>query len=300
MEGAVHALSSFRGGQELFAFLGESWLIDHEDALDEGDWMEIVNAVRPLSSRMAKELHEAWLGSISESTQERTTDDDSVADCIRSATWQRKERAGGGAMWASIAENLRGRAAIDFFVRRYLETYGKLPSGHHHVRVTFGRINRGADCPPTQWMGGDGVFDDLVSFPERCTKGFLPPPRHSQRATRRAILSVRPQEDPPKSINPYRRPGAPMCMTPLLDEPDRLFPVDLPIPSPSSSPGGAPSSPESHGTSGQSPASTDGATPAKSATPSNNQVGAPDPMQPAIDVIEEFLKDPSRAARPPE
>ncbi len=174
VEGAVHALSSFRGGQELFAFLGESWLIDHEDALDEGDWMEIVNAVRPLSSRMAKELHEAWLGSISESTQERTTDDDSVADCIRSATWQRKERAGGGAMWASIAENLRGRAAIDFFVRRYLETYGKLPSGHHHVRVTFGRINRGADCPPTQWMGGDGVFDDLVSFPERCTKGFLP------------------------------------------------------------------------------------------------------------------------------
>lgn len=300
VEAAVKVLASFREGQVLFGFLNESWLIDHEDALDEGAWMEIVNAVRALNSRLAKELHEAWLESIYGSTQERATDENSVADCVKSATWQRKEKSGGGAKWASIAESQRGKAAIDFFVRRYLKRYGKLPAGQHHVRVTFGQIDSGADCPLTPWMGGDGVFDDLVSFPERCTKGLLPLPRHSQRATRRAILSVRPQEDPPESINPYRRPGAPMCMTPLLDEADRLFPVDLPIPSPSSSPGGAPSSPESHGTSGQSPASTDEATPAKSSTLSKNQVRAPDPMQPAIDAIEEFLKDPSRAARPPE
>ena len=38
--------------------------------------------------------------------------------------------------------------------------------------------------------------------------------------------------------NPYRRPGAPMCLTPKLEEADRLFPVDLPTPSQRSRPDG--------------------------------------------------------------
>ena len=38
--------------------------------------------------------------------------------------------------------------------------------------------------------------------------------------------------------NPYRRPGAPMCLTPKLEEADRLFPPELPTPSQRSSLGG--------------------------------------------------------------
>lgn len=67
------------------------------------------------------------------------------------------------------------------------------------------------------------------------------------------------------SSNPFRKPRAQMCMTPLLEEADRLFPVDLPILSPRSSPSGTlvsseppqpaepPTLPESPETSGPSP-----------------------------------------------
>lgn len=165
-EPSVYESHPLRSGREFFEFLQSSWINEHEEPLDEEAWGEVVESVESVDAALAGEIRTAVGEEFDEPVDEPLRSPTALQRCVAGATWERTQHSGGGAMWARIAESRRANQALAFFVHTFQNAHGTLPRGPHHVRVTLGRAEDGADCELGSWAGGDGVFDKIVHFPE--------------------------------------------------------------------------------------------------------------------------------------
>jgi hypothetical protein len=167
-EPSSYELEHFHSGGELFTFMQDAWITEHEEHLDEQAWAEIADNLGPIDGTLADEVRAAVMGEFHPPEDDASSMPATpLQRCIAGATWQRTIReGGGGAMWAGIAEARRDKQAVALYARRYLEKHQELPQGVHQVRVTFGPAGSGADCAPGGWSGGSAVFDKAVWYPE--------------------------------------------------------------------------------------------------------------------------------------
>jgi len=158
-------LPVFSDGAELYHFLDSSWRNENEEGLDQEDLDHISKALRDIDVS----LYNGFQNGLSGDSEEIDNNDEievesAILACIANAQWDRHQFGGGGAMWASIGQESRGRAAVTYFVNKYHSENWQLPIGLHRVRVVFGSVKDGADCEPSPWSGGVGVFEEDVTF----------------------------------------------------------------------------------------------------------------------------------------
>lgn len=170
IEEQCYELSPVESGTQLFEFLESSWLDNHEEGLEEEQWLEIAEELDDADPVLGEEFRQAIAEEFSLEPAEASTDERLLNDLVRRATYTKTERGGGGAMWATIADSLLARSAIAHFCENYRLKYGRFPTGTHRVTVSFGEVGSGADLPPPQTTGftvsGESRFDKDVTFPD--------------------------------------------------------------------------------------------------------------------------------------
>ena len=164
VEPFYHSLDKFSEGSELFEFIQSAYCEEHFENLEMKEWLEIILNISKIDEKLAY--------SVAHSLQEEFDEEPVYVELsieekwVEKASWERRKHSGGGAGMARARENLQGKAAILFYVRRYLEQYKELPTGLHHILVTLGYTAE-ADCPPPHQARQSGVFEHDVHFPER-------------------------------------------------------------------------------------------------------------------------------------
>ncbi len=53
-----YTLERFHSGKELFDFLQDAWVCEHEESISKNEWREIVMAVRPYDDQLAAQILE--------------------------------------------------------------------------------------------------------------------------------------------------------------------------------------------------------------------------------------------------
>ena len=161
-----HTLDRFSTGRDLFEFIQEAWSEEHFEGLEREHWQEILQSLEEIDQNLMMEVNVTINSEFDNAFETPKPDSLSPSEELaRRAIWEETKFGGGGAMWASIAEGLRARAAIQFYVDRYVSDHGKLPQGDHSVRVRFGSPAEGADCRPPRGASQSAVFHKLVRFP---------------------------------------------------------------------------------------------------------------------------------------
>ena len=159
-----HSLDEFLDGSDLFDFIQGVWMEEHFEGLEENEWSEIIQSLEKIDTKLSESLK----GAMREEFDPEPVRLSPEEEWAHKATWQRKKFGpGGGAQWASIADLLKGRAAILFYTKRYKEKHNELPTGSHHIRGSLGSLADGADLPPPQQVSGTTEFERDVNFPDQ-------------------------------------------------------------------------------------------------------------------------------------
>jgi hypothetical protein len=141
-EAGFYELEKFSHGAELVEFLQDAWSNDHEEALDDVAWQEMVNALGAKHGPLASQVSRAVQVMTAKADSVRKSELTLVDRCIQAAVWERDRYSGGGAMWAAIGEGRRMHDAISAYVRKYHGQHGVVPEGRHEIlgkAVTFPR-----------------------------------------------------------------------------------------------------------------------------------------------------------------
>lgn len=132
-EGVGYELPVFSTGAELFEFAQSSWLNDHEEGLNEEDWRQIESNVRAVDQHLAEQVGQAVQLAFGPLAREKTSEQLQIEKCIDAATWARNAHAGGGAMWAALAETKEMNQAVTVYVQEHHKRYGTTPQGTHLI-----------------------------------------------------------------------------------------------------------------------------------------------------------------------
>jgi len=139
-EGVGYELPVFTTGAELFEFAQSSWLNDHEEGLNEEDWRQIESNVRAVDKKLAEQVGQVVQLAFGHKAIEKTSEQLQIEKCIDAATWERNAHAGGGAMWAALAETKQMNQAVTVYVQEHHNQHGTTPQGTHLIsgkEVTF-------------------------------------------------------------------------------------------------------------------------------------------------------------------
>jgi hypothetical protein len=139
-EGASHALDKFKTGAELFSFVQSFWDEDHGEGLSEEAWQEIEANIRGIDARLADDVRQALRVAFGHEVPAKSQAQEAIERCVAGATWAGESRAGGGAMWAALADRKQMEQALGEFVKAHHGQHGRVPEGVHVVlgkSVTF-------------------------------------------------------------------------------------------------------------------------------------------------------------------
>jgi hypothetical protein len=144
-EPASYELTTFNTGEQLFEFLQSTWQQEHGEGLEEGDWQAIETTIRKFDEHLANEVNRQSRTVFGHVEPVKSESQMQIAHCIEAATWEKSTYAGGGAMWAAIAERKKVVEAVSAYVRDYYAQKGEVPEGQHQVKeliVTFTEKSR--------------------------------------------------------------------------------------------------------------------------------------------------------------
>ena len=165
-DGEVYFMDDVPSGGALFSFIDEHWARATEECLTEHEWEQIATRTEAIDATLAHQLRLAIAERFSPSVAELSDTEKKIHRLVKDAVFERSDVSN---MWAGIAEGMRARAAITFFVRQYYLEHGCFPTGAHHINITVDATDSGSEyaIPRVSGFGcPGGTFDRVVTFPD--------------------------------------------------------------------------------------------------------------------------------------